>query len=200
MSLNQILSNENTRSQIEQDNNSNNNNIESGMKTVRLNSSTANYALPNIITSTTSNLNQQNQQTNTSNNEAPSGSGLVRRLSVTARPGDIFYKVKDVTESSSTTDTVTNEPNKTNTENIEQEIIIKPSTNTQINTNTIRKTTTWNVKRHQTTSITDTKTANEANSKPNVTSKDDSLTTSDLNKNSAEPGSPLFARELLSIR
>lgn len=40
----------------------------------------------------------------TINEVETSGSGLVRRLSVTARPGDIFYKVKDVTESCSTTD------------------------------------------------------------------------------------------------
>jgi len=77
---------------------------------------------------------------NNNNNNLTTSNGLVRRLSVTARPGDIFYKVKDVTETA-TTDTLTHESNNNNNNNSdvndyaeiddlnddeEKEIIIKP--------------------------------------------------------------------------
>lgn len=66
--------------------------------------------------STASNINKIQVLNSESSGNIPNGgengnggeqqttNGLVRRLSVTARPGDIFYKVKDVTESCSTTD------------------------------------------------------------------------------------------------
>jgi hypothetical protein len=83
-------------------------------------------------------LDQSQSTTVISNNN--NSNGLVRRLSVTARPGDIFYKVKDVTETA-TTDTLTHESNNNNINNSdvndyaeidnfnddeEKEIIIKP--------------------------------------------------------------------------
>ena len=63
-----------------------------------------------------------------------SGTGLVRRLSVTARPGDIFYKVKDVTESSSSTDT-SESPNSSVTKVSSTEETINPSKSYTITTN-----------------------------------------------------------------
>ena len=176
--------------------------------------------------------------------QSQSANGLVRRLSVTARPGDIFYKVKDVTESS-TTDTLNYETNETNVNDYaeidnfndeEKEIIIKApgeeesnvadeslhedeelnndlsspalssttTTNTlgnesssnsfQLNTN--RKTTTWNVKRHQTTSLGINPPLNEpVKAQP---PKDDIVLNQKINQ--IEPGSPQFTKELLSIR
>ena len=147
--------------------------------------------------------------------------GLVRRLSVTARPGDIFYKVKDVTDSS-TTDTLQYETNDyaeiDNFNDEEKEIIIKPithieelqlqqqqqqtpvetvSTAVQYNQNGTKKTS-WNVKRHQTTSLG----INQPISEPlKVVPKDDIalIKQSQVSAN-LEPGSPQFTKELLSIR
>jgi hypothetical protein len=144
--------------------------MSSGMKTVRVHSNHPN--LPNIDSKPEMN--------------APA-TGLVRRLSVTARPGDIFYKVKDVTESSSTTDNYEQvEPD----HNVEQEIIIKPK-NEEVNTNTWRKTTTWNVKRTQSTPLqSDSESGRQTpKNEPDKTSLA-----------SIEPGSPMFTKELLSIR
>ena len=145
--------------------------------------------------------------------------GLVRRLSVTSRPGDIFYKVKDVTDSS-TTDTLQYETNDyaeiDNFNDEEKEIIIKPithieelqlqqkqtpvetvSTAVQYNQNGTKKTS-WNVKRHQTTSLG----INQPISEPlKVVPKDDIalIKQSQVSAN-LEPGSPQFTKELLSIR
>lgn len=133
---------------------------ETGMKTVNTNSSSANV-------------------TENKNALIDKSTGLVRRLSVTARPGDIFYKVKDVTETSSNTDTTEN-----NQDNQEQEIIIKPQ---ETNMNTWRKTTTWNSKRNQ---------QSDSDSGRQTPRQDlDKISTDKI-----EPGSPMFAKELLSIR
>ena len=209
------------------------------------------------LTSSPSNLNNSNNQsikdmtsTNGSQPQSPptqsttltNGSGLVRRLSVTARPGDIFYKVKDVTESSSTTDTITYDQNETNNNNnhndllnndneVEQEIIIKSvnsnnidadngvtfnsSPRTEIssevksdNSNNLgRKTTTWNVKRHQTTSLGVVPPQQQQYNNDKKITKDDASIDLNLIKNNVnnsvaniEPGSPMFTKELLSIR
>jgi hypothetical protein len=181
---------------------------------------------------------------------APSGAaaGLVRRLSVTARPGDIFYKVKDVTESSSTTDTLTCDPTAAQEHREheqEQEIIIQ-STASLNNNDTLsftesssvsttstsnispksetisRKTTTWNVRRNQSTNLGITTPNNNTNNNNNSreinhlekifktkVSKDTDQTYGDVaisdksslsNGEAAEPGSPSFSKELLSIR
>lgn len=167
-----------------------------------------------------------------------SSNGVVRRLSVTARPGDIFYKVKDVTESS-TSDTLNNYDSSTNNvandvndyaeidnlnDDEEKEIIIKPisknedtiitnsttvdnqlvneTTTTSVasfnqsNSTLSRKTTTWNVKRTQTTSLGVSPVSNESHQqfKP----KDDISVVKQTNN--VEPGSPLFSKELLSIK
>ena len=63
-----------------------------------------------LINNNQQQLDQSQSTTVISNNNNNNSNGLVRRLSVTARPGDIFYKVKDVTETA-TTDTLTHESN-----------------------------------------------------------------------------------------
>ena len=185
---------------------------------------------------------------------APNSSttGLVRRLSVTARPGDIFYKVKDVTESCSTTDTITFDQNGNNdsqesplllNDEQDQEVTIQSSSSSTTNTNEIvetldtntispknldqsgtlgRKTTTWNVRRNQSTNLglTPPQLPLQQQHAQNITSSSDKIfktkvssrddTSSDLintttssNSNAinlAEPGSPNFTKELLSIR
>ena len=158
---------------------------------------------PNTAATTSS---TSNGAVNTSNTNG--STGLVRRLSVTARPGDIFYKVKDVTESSSTTDTITLDQTEGESASVvdqqndehEQEIIIKSSTtengeNTHLmepnsprsihnvspksetsSSSTLgRKTTTWNVRRNQTTSLGITSATNSpmTEKKKTATSKDD---------------------------
>lgn len=156
-----------------------------------------------------------------------SGTGLVRRLSVTARPGDIFYKVKDVTESSSSTDT-NESPNSSVTKVSSTEETINPSKSYTISTNNTeepssapvvqqqappvvqppqppqqpqqqqgltsfgtmgRKTTSWNVKRNQTSGV-ETTSATEASPSQVVSQP----------ATTAEPGSPMFNKELLNIR
>ncbi|CAF0704892.1 unnamed protein product [Brachionus calyciflorus] len=151
----------------------------SAMKTCRVVNSTS-QNLPNISDVKT----EQNENT----------TGLVRRLSVTARPGDIFYKVKDVTESCSTTDNVETSEIE-HTDNIEQEIIIKPQKQEAINTNTWRKTTTWNVKRNQSNPL-----QNETVDSGRLTPKNDLITNEKNSLSNIEPGSPMFSKELLSIR
>ena len=194
---------------------------------------------------------QQQEQSNqldstATTNTNGAASGLVRRLSVTARPGDIFYKVKDVTESCSTTDTISvdqsvSSPVATVTSDSlrqqshmadehEQEIIIKsPSSQNSAenggsdsasqtspksgdpSTTLGRKTTTWNVRRNQTTSLGITPplgqpqqnatSSNDKIFKAKLSSKDDaSLDTINASSVCAEPGSPNFTKELLSIR
>ncbi|RNA38689.1 hypothetical protein BpHYR1_045305 [Brachionus plicatilis] len=138
---------------------------ESGMKTVRVNSSNTN--LPKVT--------EQKHQ-----DQVDKSTGVVRRLSVTARPGDIFYKVKDVTETSSNTDN-----SEANQENEEQEIVIKPQETAM---NTWRRTTTWNSKRTQ------QKDCESGRQTPRQ-EPDNSSAHSNI-----EPGSPMFAKELLSIR
>ena len=110
-----------------------NNIIEDGMKTVRISSSSnlnSNIILPvinpieqssqqqMILTTKSPNGSPESLPTATSQNgqaiTSTSTTGLVRRLSVTARPGDIFYKVKDVTETSSTTDNLSNDSDEQN--------------------------------------------------------------------------------------
>lgn len=144
-----------------QDKNSDNSSLEeTGMKTVNLNSSSTNV-------------------TEKKNAVIDKSTDLVRRLSVTARPGDIFYKVKDVTETSSNTDN-----SEHNQDNEEQEIVIKPQ---ETSMNTWRKTTTWNSKRNQ---------QSDSDSGRQTPRQDlDKMSTDKI-----EPGSPMFAKELLSIR
>ena len=187
----------------------------------------------------TSETNASNSTTTTTTN------GLVRRLSVTARPGDIFYKVKDVTESCSTTDTITFDQNGNNepplSDEQDQEVTIKSSSSSITNTNELvdiidannispkssdqngtlgRKTTTWNVRRNQTTSLGlntpnvslqqhQNVSPSEKIFKTKVSSRDDSsldaINSATINGQSttinvAEPGSPNFTKELLSIR
>lgn len=223
------------------------------MKTTRL--SAANYPEPSTpaVTAPTNPLNLNNDTTNdskpqmTSDNKVNSsssgstskagsidpGTGLVRRLSVTARPGDIFYKVKDVTESSTsdsidlpdvTDATLANKQNDS-----QQKVQVNKSytirTNDEANSSVAghlkspplvtnatsfgslgRKTTTWNSKRNQTTNLginTNQVTAKTENESSKV--KDDySIETNKTNLAPAnghvEPGSPLFNKELLSIR
>jgi hypothetical protein len=109
----------------------NNNNTELNTNsTNNINNNTSNNVSNNITSDSSSNINKiqvlaqpnlatvapstngvqgcQNGVSVSSNQAQTNGApnGLVRRLSVTARPGDIFYKVKDVTESCSTTDGV----------------------------------------------------------------------------------------------
>ena len=137
------------------------------------------------------------------------GNGVVRRLSVTARPGDIFYKVKDVVEG----DQPPASPQSNETDAEEKEIIIKSTNYNSQSATPIksiienqsalshgslgRKTTTWNVKRNQTSSFV------EAASKP-VLAREEAvagpLKSFNTSPAPAEPGSPLFTKELLSIR
>jgi hypothetical protein len=146
---------------------------------------------------------------------------VVRRLSVTARPGDIFYKVKDVTESSSTTDSPaltnneepeSNQPNVTCESHVEQEIIIQASNASGNNSNNARlastgtasgrKTTTWNVKRTQTTSL-GLNTSQLNGQSDGSTSKDDSsidLLNNHSTNGYSDPSMPVFSKDLLSIR
>ncbi len=171
---------------------------------------------------------------------ASSGSGLVRRLSVTARPGDIFYKVKDVTESSSSTDT--NESPGSSVTKVSVEETINPSKSYTVRVNDEmpsstpvvqqttptpqkpqpqpqpqlqkqqeqqqgftsfgsmgRKTTTWNVKKNQTTNPFDVENNNNnINNNNNNTSAAESSHV--VPQVTAEPGSPMFNKELLNIR
>jgi hypothetical protein len=175
----------------------------------------------------------QNSPTSATAVSTTSASGLVRRLSVTARPGDIFYKVKDVTESSSTTDTISNEQsdsitNEISSQNDNGQNSYASATNQKTNGSNeqeakspnsnsipVRKTTTWNVKRNQTTSLgiqqpqqqqqTPLQVNDDSNLKlafmQNVESKpnaDSSLKVS--NNNSSTEQSSTFSKELLSIR
>ncbi len=133
------------------------------------------------------------------------GNGVVRRLSVTARPGDIFYKVKDVVEGDQSAS-----PQLNDADAEEKEIIIKSNNFSSQSATPIksiesqpshgslgRKTTTWNVKRNQTSSFVETA------SKPVLTKEEvvaGPVKTINTLPASAEPGSPLFSKELLSIR
>ena len=214
---------------------------------------------PNQSPKSASHTQEQSANALAATTNATSGStGLVRRLSVTARPGDIFYKVKDVTESCSTTDTITIDQNVNNDElnddEQEQEIIIKsvnsneneienqvletvspqassnnisPKSENNNNNSTLgRKTTTWNVRRNQTTNLGLNQQPNSPSNEntfkkiKSLTSKDDtsielnSVNQNQINSNSinginnssspttstVEPGSPNFTKELLSIR
>lgn len=107
----------NTESNTNSTNNINNtsNNVNNNNNVTSDSSSNINkiqvLAQPNLATvapSTNGVQGSQNSVSVSSNQAQTNGApnGLVRRLSVTARPGDIFYKVKDVTESCSTTDGV----------------------------------------------------------------------------------------------
>jgi hypothetical protein len=145
--------------------------------------------------------------------------GIVRRLSVTARPGDIFYKVKDVTESSSTTDHQTTDDTNTNLmelgsgHHIEQEIIIQANHNNNNEDQSAgssatapvmssgRKITTWNVKRNQTTSL-GIKTNQNSNG-GEFLSKDDSSIDTLIDHPAAaavDPSKPVLSRDMMSIR
>lgn len=179
------------------------------MKTVRLNKSSTNQQLLPNITPLDSNSESQQQ----SNEPTNGSSSLVRRLSVTARPGDIFYKVKDVTESCSTTDTLTCETQIGQSDQNENNLLLNnvemdemPNAKSdqqqqqqQQGSTNGRRTTTWNSRRIN--------QANDSNSKPlsPLANKDDANSTDLLSKTqnipaNLEPGSPMFTKELLSIR
>ena len=215
------------------------------MKTVRLNHSSINSnLLPNITGNTSTNsspkpastpnstptVNNSNSLQQTSSSDISNVNGLVRRLSVTARPGDIFYKVKDVAESSSTTDQNTQavEQNgiSTNMDNhhIEQEIIIQTTASNSVAASNVnkpvseageqqqqqsqsRKITTWNVKRNQNTNLGLNPNQNNSDQFLSITSKDDSNVVRRDQSNehvseaaSSSNGGPMFSKELLSIR
>ncbi len=208
------------------------------MKTIRLNSN-ENYIKPVITSSVTESSNlkqpfnsaQPSIGSNTDLKNTEVATGLVRRPSVTARPGDIFYKVKDVTESE-TADMIDQETSYRQeqiTDSEEKEIIIKSvnksytisNTNSMNNNNNdlvskterqkedlpsavsntsnygsfSRKTTTWN-KRHQTSALGVNVPQIDVISKASVESKSDEV----IVENTAEPGSEIFNKELLSIR
>ena len=224
--------------------------IDTGMKTTRLSATTyleqtviANSTNSLNLAESTSNANDSKPQMNPDNKAVSTtssstskagsidpGTGLVRRLSVTARPGDIFYKVKDVTESS-TSDTLsleseekdanpTPKPNESQPKiqvnksytirtNDETNQVKSPSANATSFGSLGRKTTTWNSKRNQTTNL-GINPNQQAPKSENVTTKAKDENTVETNKVSpanltpangnAEPGSPLFNKELLSIR
>ena len=151
------------------------------------------------------------------------GGGLVRRLSVTARPGDIFYKVKDVTETSSTTDAVGHhrddeadvdgvdgvEAHSSNDSQSHQqqqqqqqqqakESLAQPAASPIASG--IRRTTTWNVKKNQQQQQHLDIIGGIGNSNEPASTNANVEATSSSTVGNAEPGSPMFAKELLSIR
>jgi hypothetical protein len=158
----------------------------------------------------------QEQSTTTTTTTTTTTNGIVRRLSVTARPGDIFYKVKDVTESASTTDnnnidkpSSTPPPPPASSNKSSFKAIASNGNRSQIPTVSPKKEspndpkssqqskkTSWNVKRNQ------NNTHLQIDNTPETTIRreDDSLIDNNNDVSNIEPGSPMFAKELLSIR
>lgn len=195
----------------------------SGMKTTRMSSINAGSSTlllkSDQLNNSTQSLNQnqsQNQiEADSTGIKQDPATGLTRRPSVTARPGDIFYKVKDVTDAA-TTDTLDHE-NSTHHDNEETEAVASTATppvnqsytisvnndnslTTQVTEKTFgsfaqRKTTTWNVKRHQTTSLGINAPQQEP---PKVVPTKEDIQVEEVSNVQTE--APLFNRELLSIR
>jgi hypothetical protein len=212
------------------------------MKTIRVNSND-NYIKPVITSSASESSNLKLKSTTQSSinssadikstNEvvraAEAATGLVRRPSVSARPGDIFYKVKDVTETE-TTDTLdqdTANQQEQNTDSEEKEIIIKSvnksytisTKNPENRIDPVEKIAEKSPEEH--TSATTTTTTLESFSRKTTTWNKRHQTSAlgvtvpqidvikvpvkdDIEEtvlaNNVEPGSEVFNKELLSIR